>query len=172
MEVGQVGLAAVAGGEHEGVLLVHFVLVLRLGGRLRRGPLQARAALRQRRPTRRPDALLAAAARLLAAPAQRLVLQLLGLCILTKKKNIVNSTSAVIIVSVFLLIVPAEPMDARSTLSLEQLWFEWASSGWNVYTDRAGLWWPFSYAVDIVCGRSLIMARLLCAGARSYCTVS
>lgn len=28
------------------------------------------------------------------------------------------------------------------------------SGFWNVYTVSGGRWWPFSYAVEIVCGRS------------------
>lgn len=87
MEIGQRGLAGVTVAQDEGVFLVHFVLVFRRFGRRRHGrTLEARAALRQWRPSSSAgQALLAARvipARLdmVAAPPQRLVLELARFC--------------------------------------------------------------------------------------------
>lgn len=48
----------------------------------------------------------------------------------------------------------------RHAMLAGDFWTGWSSilvvpSGfWNVYTVNGGRWWPFSYAVDIVCGLS------------------
>lgn len=45
------------------------------------------------------------------------------------------------------------------------LFSEIASGFWNVYTVSAGLWWPFSYADEIVCGRSAVaVPSWVCGG--------
>lgn len=46
----------------------------------------------------------------------------------------------------------------HNTLAGDFCCSELTSGFWKVYTVKAGRWWPFSYAVDIVWGRSTVVA--------------
>lgn len=53
----------------------------------------------------------------------------------------------------------------HNTLAGDFCCSELTSGFWKVYTVKAGRWWPFSYAVDIVWGRStVVVASWECGG--------
>ena len=68
----------------------------------------------------------------------------------TRKVLFFNSTSIRLLITCGFIISVGVPVGVllRSNLSLLQLWPE-CSNGWNVYTDSAARWCPFSYAKSV-----------------------